>query len=98
MRIIGASIDLSKIDKSKIIDGKNGAKYYNFTILVNDEPNQFGKDVALTQEQTKEQRANKDKKEYIGSGKTVWKSESNSVNKEEDFRVADNKNESSLPF
>lgn len=98
MRIIGASIDLSKIDKSKIVEGKNGAKYYNFTILVNDEPNQFGKDVALTQEQTKEQRANKDKKEYIGSGKTVWKSESDSVKKEDDFKVQDDPNSSSLPF
>jgi hypothetical protein len=77
MRIIGASIDLSKVDKSKIIEGKNGAKYYNFTILVNDEPDKFGKDVSLVKEQSKEQRANKEKKEYIGNGKTVWKSEPN---------------------
>ena len=30
-QIINASIDLSKIDKSKIVEGKNGAKYYNFS-------------------------------------------------------------------
>ena len=72
MIIIGASIDLSKIDKSKIVEGKNGAKYYNFTAMVNDSVNQWGKDVSLTQEQTQEQREAKEPKVFIGGGKTVW--------------------------
>ena len=71
-QIIGASIDLTKIDKSKIITGKTGAQYYNITIIVNDEPNQYGKDVAVQNEQTKEQRLAKEKPTYIGSGKVVW--------------------------
>jgi hypothetical protein len=75
-QIISASIDLSKIDKSKIVPGKNGAKYYNFTIKVNDEKDQYGQDVQLKDGQTKEQREAKEQAPFIGNGKTVWKSES----------------------
>lgn len=74
-RIINANIDLSKIDKSKIKDGKNVAKYYDISITVNDTPNQYGQDVSITQSQTKEEREAKEKKVYIGNGKTVWKNE-----------------------
>lgn len=73
-QIISASIDLNKIDKSKIVTGKNGAKYYNFTIVVNDKPDNYGKDVQLKDSQTKEQREAKEKAPFIGGGKTVWKS------------------------
>ena len=73
-QIINASIDLSKIDKSKIVEGKNGAKYYNFSITVNDEKDQYGNDVKLTAQQSKEEREAKATKVYIGNGKTTWKS------------------------
>ena len=71
--IISASINLSKIDKTKIIKGKNG-QYYNVSIIVNDEANEYGQDVAIVQEQTKEEREAKAKKVYLGNGKTVWSS------------------------
>ena len=70
-RIISASINLSKIDKTKIIKGKNG-QYYNVSIIVNDEANEYGQDVAIVQEQTKEEREAKASKVYLGNGKTVW--------------------------
>lgn len=73
-QIINASIDLNKIDKSKIVEGKNGAKYYNFSITVNDEKDQYGNDVKLTAQQSKEEREAKATKVYIGNGKTTWKS------------------------
>jgi len=73
-QIINASIDLNKIDKSKIVEGKNGAKYYNFSITINDEKDQFGNDVKLTAQQSKEERDIKTPKIYIGNGKTSWKS------------------------
>jgi hypothetical protein len=75
MRIISCSIDVTKIDKTKLVDGKNGAKYFNFDVIVNDEPNQYGKDVSISLSQTKEERTAKDKKVFIGNGKTVWKKE-----------------------
>lgn len=72
--ILNCSIDLSKIDKSKIIEGKNGAKYYNFDVVLNDEKDKYDKDVSLTQSQTKEERAAKTKKVYVGNGKKFWES------------------------
>lgn len=99
--IISASIDLSKIDKSKIIDGKNGAKYYNLDISVNDDFDKYNNNVSVTDKQTKEQREAKDKKTYLGNGRVIWSSNSNTSKpaekKEEKFdaNVGDNLD---LPF
>lgn len=73
--IIGGSIDLNKIDKSRIVEGKNGAKYYNVTVIINDTKDQYGNDVSFQQGQTKEERAAKAKAVYIGNGKKVWSSD-----------------------
>ena len=73
--IIGASIDLSKLDKTKIKEGKNGAKYYDVTLFLSDEPNQFGQHLAITTAQTKEEREAQTKNHYIGNGKIVFNSE-----------------------
>ena len=73
-KIIGASLDLSKIDKTRITLGKNGAKYYNISIILNDEKDTYGNDCAITEGQTKEERAAKTKAKYIGNGKVVYDS------------------------
>ena len=70
-KIINASIDLKKIDKSKIKQHENGALYYNVTIYVNDEPNKFGQDVSIATSVTKEEREAGLKQVYIGNGKVV---------------------------
>ena len=75
MKIISASIDLNKIDRSKLIAGRNGAKYLNIDITVKDEKDNFGNDTAITLKQTKEERDSKAKKVYIGNGKTMWEGE-----------------------
>ena len=79
MKIISASIDLTKIDKTRISkfdkDGnphKNGAQYYNIDIIVNDEKNQFGQDTSISTALTTEEREAKAKKTFIGNGKTVF--------------------------
>ena len=74
-KIISASIDLTKIDKSKIIDGKKG-KYYNLDITVNDDKDQYGNDVSISTSLTKEERTSKVKRTYLGNGKIVWTNES----------------------
>lgn len=71
-QIISASIDLMKIDKSKIVEGKNGAKYVNISVILNDEKDKFGNDCAITLGQSKEEREAKEAKVYLGNGKTVW--------------------------
>lgn len=66
------SIDLNKLDKSKIIKGKNGAKYYNLNITLNDQTDQYGNNVQVSEPQTKEQRDAKEKKVFYGNGKVFW--------------------------
>ncbi len=73
-KIIAASIYLTKLDKSRIIPCKNGAEYYDISIILNDQPNQYGQDTSITTGQTKEERAAKVKASYIGNGKTVYDS------------------------
>lgn len=66
--LISGSIDLTKIDKSKLKDGK----YLNVQISVNDTTDNYGNNVAITVNQTKEEREAKEKKTYLGNGKVVW--------------------------
>lgn len=76
--IISASINLSKIDKNIDIQTDNaGNKYLNIDIFINQEPNQYGKDVSIAVRQSKDERESKKPKKYLGSGLTVFpKSES----------------------
>ena len=69
--IIKASIDLTKIPKDKIYEGKKG-KYLPITITLNDELDQFGNQGPVVVEQTKEERDAKAPKTYLGNVKVVW--------------------------
>ena len=64
--IINASIDVTKIEKAKIVKGK----YLNITAFVNDEVDQYGNNVAIIVSQTKEEREVKTPRVYLGNGKT----------------------------
>jgi len=74
--LASASIDVTKIDKSKLIDGKKG-KYLPLTFSVNNEVDQFGNNVSIFISQTKEERESKAPKTYLGNGKVVWTDGSN---------------------
>ena len=69
--IIKTSIDLNKIPKDKIFEGKKG-KYLPITITLNNEPDQFGNQGPVVVEQTKEERDAKAEKTYLGNVKVVW--------------------------
>tara|TARA_R110001592_G_scaffold25083_3_gene95866 strand:- start:1291 stop:1593 length:303 start_codon:yes stop_codon:yes gene_type:complete len=69
--LITASINLSKIDKSKIIEGKKG-QYLPITISLNDDLDQFGNQGNMTISQSKEEREAKADKSYLGNVKVVW--------------------------
>ena len=69
--IIATSIDLTKIPKDKIIEGKKG-KYLPITITLNDELDQFGNNGPVVVQQTKEERDAKTEKVYLGNVKVVW--------------------------
>ena len=69
--IIKTSINLTNIDKSKVIEGKKG-KYLPITITLNDEVDQFGNNGPVCIAQTKEEREAKTAKVYLGNVQVVW--------------------------
>ena len=69
--IIATSIDLTKIPKDKIIEGKKG-KYLPITVTINDEVDQFGNQGPVVVQQSKDERDAKTEKVYLGNVKVVW--------------------------
>ena len=69
--IIAGSINLDKIDKAKIFEGKKG-KYYPVTVVLNNEPGNYGDSGYIQTEQTKEERDAKQPKTFLGNVKVVW--------------------------
>lgn len=57
------SIDVSKIDKSKLFTGKKGT-YLNLSIWVNNEPDNYGNHMSIQQSTKKDED-----KIYLGNGK-----------------------------
>lgn len=74
--ILSGSIDLNKIEKSKIKEVKlkdgSTAKFLNIQISVNNEADSYGNIAGLTIQQTQEERTAKVKKVYLGNLKRVW--------------------------
>lgn len=66
--ITSISIDVKKIDKSKL----NKGQYLNLDIATRDETNQFNQNVSVYYSQTAEQRKAKEPKVYLGNGRVVW--------------------------
>lgn len=53
------------------IKDRNG-KYVNYIISVSNEIDKYGNNVAMYLEQSKEDRENKVKRQYVGNGRVVW--------------------------
>ena len=70
--LINLSLRVDQLPKEKFVAGKDGKVYYNFTINVNDDANQFGQNVSAFDSQTKEERDVKKPKNYIGNGNVIW--------------------------
>ena len=69
--IISGNINLSKINKDKIYEGKKG-KYYPVTVVINNEVGEYGDSGYVMTEQSKEEREMKADKQYLGNAKVVW--------------------------
>jgi hypothetical protein len=74
-KLVGLSIDVDKINKDKLYKGKKGT-YLKLTIALNDQEDNYGNTVSCWEEQSEEERKNKDKKNYLGNGKVVWSDDS----------------------
>tara|TARA_R100001086_G_scaffold131067_2_gene68043 strand:+ start:3721 stop:3999 length:279 start_codon:yes stop_codon:yes gene_type:complete len=66
--LVSASLDVTKIKKQKLKDGK----YLNITVSINDNTNKYGQNVGVYETQSKEERERDEKKNYVGNGKVVW--------------------------
>ena len=103
-KMYNGSIDLNKIDKSKIVttdkDGnafQNGAKYLNVVVWLNDQPDQYGNDASIQISQSKEERESKEKAIYIGNLKE-YKSQQTNVNNDNTSTNNSEPDDSGLPF
>ena len=97
--MLTGSIDLNKIDKTKIVstdkNGKpfdNGAKYLNVVVWVNDEVDNYGNKASIQISQSKEEREAGAKSIYIGNLKEP-QSRNNEPTSTRTAQVADD-----LPF
>jgi len=95
--LINLSLRVDKLPKEKFVQGKDGAVYYNFTIGVNDESNQWGQNVSATDSQTKEEREAKKPKSYLGNGNVIW-TDGNIKLADKKVEVTAKEVESDLPF
>ena len=69
-KFVTLGIDLNKIDKTKIVPGKNGAQYINAVVWINYKEDQYGNTAAIQQSGSKEDREAGYKGAYLGNGKT----------------------------
>ena len=69
--LINLSIDVTKIDKAKLIKGAKGT-YLNLTVSVNNDLDQFGNNASAYISQSKEERDAKVNRSYLGNGKVQW--------------------------
>ena len=66
--LLTGSICLTDIPKEKITTSeRNGKKYLNITVWLNDEPDTYGNHASIQVSQTKEDREGKAPKSYIGN-------------------------------
>ena len=75
---ISASIDVTKIDKAKLIDGKKGT-YLNLTAFVNlDEKDQYDNNGMVTQSVTAEEREAGTRGAILGNTKVFFRDDGGS--------------------
>lgn len=91
--ILNLSIDLSKVDKGRLVDGK----YLNTQVFINDET-KYGNNVSMAYSQSKEERESKVQKQYIANGRVVFTTGSVSVAEKEVENVVKSQESSDLPF
>ena len=68
--MISAKIDVTKIDKAKLFEGKNGAKYLDI-VLMESPNNAYGNDYMVVQSVSKEERLAGKRGAILGNGKNM---------------------------
>lgn len=68
---VSLNIDVTKIDKSKLVAGQKGT-YLNAQVFVSDETDQYGNNGMIVQSVTKEEREQGIKGAILGNCKIFW--------------------------
>ena len=79
------------------IKTKDGV-YKNYTLSISDKTNEYGQNVTMFEEQTKEQREAGEPRRYIGNGKIFWTDGKVSVAEAVEKETAAASTDSDLPF
>ena len=82
-KITTASLDVTKIDKSKLYKGKKGT-YLNITILWKEEPDEYGNHAMIVQDVGKEAREAGEQGAILGNAKHIQQKKSQPVDDESD--------------
>ena len=69
---VNQSINLSKLDKSKLFKGKDGSMWANLTSYLDTEKDQYDNNGGIQQSLSKEEREQGIKAPYIGNNKIFW--------------------------
>tara|TARA_Y100000114_G_C11732236_1_gene314254 strand:+ start:786 stop:1049 length:264 start_codon:yes stop_codon:yes gene_type:complete len=72
--------------------------YKNYTISINDDTNEYGQNLKMYEEQTKEDREAGVKKNYVGNGKIFWTDGKISVADKVDRETTKTSSDVDLPF
>ncbi len=75
MKLIGISVDVLKLRKERLYRGEKGL-YANIILELYDEPDKKGRDGRTWEKQTEEERANEEKRIFLGDAKILWEGES----------------------
>jgi len=68
---VNLSIDVSKLDKSRLYKGAKGT-YANLTVFIDSNPDQFGKNGGVKEQATKDERDQKVKMPFVGNATIFW--------------------------
>jgi len=75
---VNLNIDLTKLDKSRFVKGKNGAVYCDLTMFLKpDSPSQYGDHGGIQIKQNETESAERAKMPFVGNGKVFWAKKSN---------------------
>ena len=69
-KLIAIKIDVTKIDKARLFEGKKGS-YLDATVFLNDEEGQYGDNGMITQSVSKEERESGVKGNILGNVKIL---------------------------
>ena len=79
------------------IKTKDGV-YKNYTLSISDKTNEYGQNISMFEEQTKEQREAGEPRKYVGNGKVFWTDGSVSVAEKAEKQTASASTDADLPF